>query len=40
VHEIAHFLIAEKGVPIIGPEENAAHAGHGAKERLQVRRSA
>jgi hypothetical protein len=24
VHEIAHFLIAEKSVPIIGPEENAA----------------
>jgi len=24
VHEIAHFLIAEKNVPIIGPEENAA----------------
>jgi len=24
LHEIAHFLIAEKDVPIIGPEENAA----------------
>lgn len=24
VHEIAHFLIDEKDVPIIGPEENAA----------------
>jgi hypothetical protein len=24
LHEIAHFLIDEKGVPIIGPEENAA----------------
>jgi hypothetical protein len=24
VHEIAHFLIDEKNVPIIGPEENAA----------------
>ncbi|HLF12268.1 MAG TPA: DUF4344 domain-containing metallopeptidase [Gammaproteobacteria bacterium] len=24
LHEIAHFLIAEKHVPIIGPEENAA----------------
>lgn len=24
VHEIAHFLISEKSIPIIGPEENAA----------------
>jgi hypothetical protein len=24
VHEIAHFLISEKGIPIIGPVENAA----------------
>jgi hypothetical protein len=24
IHEIAHFLIAEKDLPIIGPEENAA----------------
>jgi hypothetical protein len=24
VHELAHFLIAEKDVPVLGPEENAA----------------